>query len=1240
MNLLKVKLGSKVFQFRLLLASIMVLSCFAGSFAQTDVRPTTVTVSNGVQAAGIDRPGINLGGLTAYGPQQLFKSLNYAAGGYMPGTYWASTFQCSPGGPNTTTSWYNNITNSNGYPDNWWVGATFVAINSSTGTSYGSGTITASTANTGSSGTTFTLSPAISSACNASQSDVLIVRLSAANSNYSPNQMNAGICASATWNTADTSPSSTNTIQSLETPNGCRSYFSMDQVLLNATNTNSTLAGTYVPWINLNGTYTATFKAKCLVSGCSIGYNVGRIGSASYVATTTVNPVYNPTPGQGWTTYTKGFTATETGSQTTSLSFGLVCNGTCLIQDVDVIEGSTMAANSTVFRDAVVYELQKIHPGSIRYMDGTQWCSDVEDQIASTGNRRWCGASEYVNWLEGPPIGYNDILSLANLIGSDAWISVGLLNQASDWTTLVNWLNTSGWTSTFAASGHKIYLEDGNEAWNTGVPATLFQGNGTAYGYTLGRNMAAAKAASGYNSGVIKLVANGWAAGTQGYGAYGWLAITMQAAGCTSSSGPSCPDLIDTAPYTLDYLGSFDTSRGAIATTGAPFLDQWAELSNLDSITSPPIYATSMYLNQQYAKSKYGLNTAVYEVNEGTTAGIAATQLQLDQADASVGSGLATAQHILLMQRDALVTGPIHAFTLANTWNRYNNATNAVIPLWGTAVSMATGPGQNPGSANVDRPVNIALEIINNAIGSNNNLMSITQSGTPTFSYAGGQPQAGTNTILANPAVPYVNCFAFANDAQTSWTTICFNNNLKSSETVTLAGVGAPSSSVTQTVFPGSGNVITDHNENTYVGPSSIPPVVTYPSSTSTTGSTYSIPPASMIVLTYDGRGIDAGPTPTLTTPVFSPGTGTFTGTQTVTISFPSGSTGCVGINTTPTSPIAGTCGPGGTTYTGPITVSSSETLNAIATEAGNTNSAPGVATYTIIEPTVAAPSFSPSAGTYTSSQTVAIGTSTPGATIYYTTDGSTPTTSSPVYANPITVAASETVRAIATASGYQTSAVGSATYSINTTPVVPPSSPSPVTSPPIVTTPATNGTPPYVGYVAVWGINNSNATVTWSTDVPATAQLVYGTTPALGQLSPLQTDLANNHGVTLTGLNPGTTYYFVARSTDMNGNTGYSTTSSFKTIAGSPTMSGVTVSPAGNHSATISWTTSAPTNSYVQYGTSAGNYTFYSKLTSLTASPQCILTYVPSGTIHYQLVSADANGNMVSSPDSTFIEP
>src|SRR3984885_4511646 len=112
----------------------------SAAVVQSQSATTTVTISNTVEIAGIDRPGINLGGLGDYGSQQLFKSLNYVNGGYFPGTYAGTTYACSSGGSNTTTTWYNNITHASGYAANFWAGASYVAINAATGSSYGSGT--------------------------------------------------------------------------------------------------------------------------------------------------------------------------------------------------------------------------------------------------------------------------------------------------------------------------------------------------------------------------------------------------------------------------------------------------------------------------------------------------------------------------------------------------------------------------------------------------------------------------------------------------------------------------------------------------------------------------------------------------------------------------------------------------------------------------------------------------------------------------------------------------------------------------------------------------------------------------------------------------------------------------------------------------------------------------------------------------------------------------------------------
>ncbi len=170
-------------------------------------------------------------------------------------------------------------------------------------------------------------------------------------------------------------------------------------------------------------------------------------------------------------------------------------------------------------------------------------------------------------------------------------------------------------------------------------------------------------------------------------------------------------------------------------------------------------------------------------------------------------------------------------------------------------------------------------------------------------------------------------------------------------------------------------------------------------------------------------------------TPTFSPGAGTYTTAQTVTISdATSGATIYYTTNgTTPTT--------SSTAYTGPITVSATETIEAIAVASGYATSAVGTAAYTITT-TAATPTFSPGAGTYATAQTVTISDATSGATIYYTTNGTTPTTSSTAYTGPITVSATETIEAIAVASGYATSAVGTAAYTITTTAATPTFSP------------------------------------------------------------------------------------------------------------------------------------------------------------------------------------------------------
>jgi hypothetical protein len=171
---------------------------------------------------------------------------------------------------------------------------------------------------------------------------------------------------------------------------------------------------------------------------------------------------------------------------------------------------------------------------------------------------------------------------------------------------------------------------------------------------------------------------------------------------------------------------------------------------------------------------------------------------------------------------------------------------------------------------------------------------------------------------------------------------------------------------------------------------------------------------------------------PVAATPTFSPAAGTYSSAQSVTLSDAT-SDATIYYTTNGTAPTSSS-----TEYTGPITVSSTETLEAIAVASGDTNSGVASTVYTILSslPLVATPTFSPAAGAYTSGQLVTLSDAISVATIYYTTDGTTPTTSSSRYTSPITVSSTETLEAIAVATGDSNSAVASAAYTI--TPALP----------------------------------------------------------------------------------------------------------------------------------------------------------------------------------------------------------
>jgi hypothetical protein len=186
---------------------------------------------------------------------------------------------------------------------------------------------------------------------------------------------------------------------------------------------------------------------------------------------------------------------------------------------------------------------------------------------------------------------------------------------------------------------------------------------------------------------------------------------------------------------------------------------------------------------------------------------------------------------------------------------------------------------------------------------------------------------------------------------------------------------------------------------------------------------------------------------------------GTFTGTKSVTMSTNETATIYYTLDgSTPTT--------SSNVYSSALSISATTTLKAFAVDSVGNSSAIQTVTYTLEEVDTTAPTVTatPSAGTYTSAQSVTLSADET-ATIYYTLDGSTPTTSSLVYSSPISIDTTTTIQFMAVDSVGNLSTPVSATYTINI--------PQDTTAPVLTITPAQTFT--------------DSVTVTMSTDETAT---------------------------------------------------------------------------------------------------------------------------------------------------------
>jgi uncharacterized repeat protein (TIGR02543 family) len=166
-------------------------------------------------------------------------------------------------------------------------------------------------------------------------------------------------------------------------------------------------------------------------------------------------------------------------------------------------------------------------------------------------------------------------------------------------------------------------------------------------------------------------------------------------------------------------------------------------------------------------------------------------------------------------------------------------------------------------------------------------------------------------------------------------------------------------------------------------------------------------------------------------TPIINPPTGGYTETQIIKITSADGIQATIKYTTDGTTPTSSS-----KTYIDPWIQDTSITVRAIAFINGKEQSEVALAVITIGGlPKVSTPNITPKTNDYTSSITVNIDCYTTGAQIRYTTDGTTPTTSSTLYTGPFVISSTQTIMAKAFKMGMDSSEVTSEAYRFGSNP-------------------------------------------------------------------------------------------------------------------------------------------------------------------------------------------------------------
>ncbi len=210
----------------------------------------------------------------------------------------------------------------------------------------------------------------------------------------------------------------------------------------------------------------------------------------------------------------------------------------------------------------------------------------------------------------------------------------------------------------------------------------------------------------------------------------------------------------------------------------------------------------------------------------------------------------------------------------------------------------------------------------------------------------------------------------------------------------------------------------------------------------------------------------------------------------------------------------------------------------------------------------------------------------------------------------------------------------------------VSPNPDAPVTAPVTPTNPdkPSDTTRPTVYEPVIKSISDRGATVTWKTSEPCISEIHYKTDTGETIIKKVATKPDVNHTARLDGLDSGQWYYITdLQCQDNAGLRNDPVERSFQTLLSAadtiaPRLEGQPAVSADDSAATITWNTNEKAKSQVKFGLGAG-YEFSSGFTYEFSTGHSVFLsgLSPSTSYHYQLISRDAAGNVMTSADFVF---